>query len=78
MHRLLIALLHGRPAPDEIDVSFVDEFDEAASLIGRGESVNSAPPASTRPSPQLSTTRCGPSTRKVPILSWKVLNGLPV
>ncbi len=63
--------------PDDIDVSFVDEFDEAASLIGArgiGElgatGVDAAVAAAVHDA-------VGVRVREVPILPWKVLAGLP-
>ena len=63
--------------PADVDVSFVDEFDEAASLIGArgiGElgatGVDAAVAAAVYDA-------VGVRVREVPILPWKVLNGLP-
>ena len=63
--------------PADIDVSFVDEFDEAASLIGArgiGElgatGVDAAVAAAVHDA-------VGVRVREVPILPWKVLTALP-
>jgi xanthine dehydrogenase YagR molybdenum-binding subunit len=63
--------------PADIDVSFVEEFDEAASLIGArgiGElgatGVDAAVAAAVHDA-------VGVRVREVPIMPWKVLEGLP-